>query len=153
MQRDLWWRRTPALGKPPFTKTDEFSDKFQTTFDPPPPPISAKFCRFFGTRWRLCFLAPFYCQIYPQCKGKFAIQIFGSDMTPPPSFWNFSANPSVLVKECFPQLDHTLASEQSPASPCNYRLYRYLHFYYCELWSRNSNMIFVILLTPATTLA
>ena len=30
-------------------------------------------CRFLGTRWRSHVLAPFYCQIYPQYKGKFSI--------------------------------------------------------------------------------
>ena len=33
----LWWL---PLGKPVRTKTDEFLEKFQTAFDPPPPSFS-----------------------------------------------------------------------------------------------------------------
>ena len=47
------------LGTDGVTKTDEFSEKFQTAFDPPPPSLSenyiADFChykRFFGHEFR-----------------------------------------------------------------------------------------------------
>ena len=39
---------TDGLGKPSPSKTDEFSEKFQTAFAPPPPLIFGKlYCNFF----------------------------------------------------------------------------------------------------------
>ena len=38
---------TDALGKPRTSKTDEFSEKFQTTFDPPPSFLENHIADFF----------------------------------------------------------------------------------------------------------
>ena len=41
------------LGKPPPSKTDEFSEKFQTAFDPPPLIFGKSCCRFFKQLYSL----------------------------------------------------------------------------------------------------
>ena len=53
----------PILGTPVCTIIDEFLEKFQTAFDPPPSPFLGKMLRFFSTK------------------------IFGTEMTPPN--WRF----------------------------------------------------------------
>ena len=42
-----------TLGKPPPTKTDEFSEKFQTAFDPAPLIFGKSYCRFFKKLYSL----------------------------------------------------------------------------------------------------
>ena len=78
-------------------KTFRFSEKFQTAFDLPPPPVSFS-VRNIADFWehiKVCSfcLAPFFCQIYPQLldclKDEFC------------NFWdrNFSESSSALVGE------------------------------------------------------
>ena len=45
------WEKSPHLGKPRFTKSDEFPENFRTALDPPPRPFfGKKCCDFFPNR-------------------------------------------------------------------------------------------------------
>ena len=61
-----WFLYILEYGKPTATKTDEFSEKFQTVFNPPPSFSENDIADFLGTRQRLRVLVQFYYQIYPQ---------------------------------------------------------------------------------------
>ena len=54
--KDFWMTMLKCfstLGKPVPTKTDEFSEKFQTAFDPPPLIFGKSCCRFFKKLYSL----------------------------------------------------------------------------------------------------
>ena len=84
----------PPLGMPNNTKTDEFSEKFQTAFDPPPPTHFQKVI--------LQFFPKFMTEV-SSIMAKVCNIIFWIENAPPPPLWNFSENSSVLVAVRFPQ--------------------------------------------------
>ena len=75
------------------SKLDEFSEKFQTAFDPPPPPLlhiilGKLYCNFFRKTSKKSPLERFKI-----CKINFWIE----NDPPAPHLWNFSENSSDLV--------------------------------------------------------
>ena len=75
------------LGTPVCTNIDEFLEKFQTAFDPPPsPPFLGKCCDFFLRNFLERKWPP---QIGVSNAKNFATNFFGSEMTPPPPFGTF----------------------------------------------------------------
>ena len=65
-------------GKPTSSKTDEFSEKFQTAFDPPPLIFGKSYCKFFPK-----FMTEVSSIMAKICNIKFWIE---ND----PPLWNFS---------------------------------------------------------------
>ena len=97
-------------------KTFRFSEKFQTAFDLPPPPVSFS-VRNIADFWehiKVCSfcLAPFFCQIYPQLldclKDEFCIFGIGTFPKVHPFWWG---------RECFPYfLSTSVSSHPDPQS-------------------------------------
>ena len=91
------------LGKRHPTKTDEFLEKFQTAFDPPPSSFSENYVAdFLKHTLKIPPLYHFYAKKTLFKSPKFATKIFGLEMTPPP-VRNFSENSSVFVGWGFPK--------------------------------------------------
>ena len=104
LNSNIWksfWPHPPSrLGTPVCTNIDEFLEKFQTAFDPPPPPLFwEKCCDFFLRKFLERKWPP---QIGVSNAKNFATKFFGSEITPPPPFWNFSKNSSIMVQTGFP---------------------------------------------------
>ena len=60
----LW---SNILGEQHVSKSDEFSEKFQTAFDPPPPSFSENHIAiFFQNSWPKDFYVIFFCETFPK---------------------------------------------------------------------------------------
>ena len=81
---NMWLERDYQLGTPTPSKTDGFSEKFQTAFDPPPLIFGKLCCNFF-----LKFMTE-----VSSIMAKIWNINFWIENDPPP--WNFSENSSVL---------------------------------------------------------
>ena len=108
------------LGTPGRSNIDEFLEKFQTAFGPPPPALFwEKCCDFFQNfddqHW-ICneifwigndpppiskFFRKFMTKSAVSNAKKIATKFFGSEMTPPP-LWNFSKNSSIFDRPGVP---------------------------------------------------
>ena len=75
-----------TLGTPVRSIIDEFLEKFQTAFDPPPPLFWEKCCDFLLRKFLERKRPP---QIGVSNAKNFATKFFGSEMTPPPPFGTF----------------------------------------------------------------
>ena len=74
-----------CLGTGDATKTDEFLEKFQTAFDPPPSSFSENYVAdFLKHTLKIPPLYHFYAKKTLFKSPKFATKIFGLEMTPPP---------------------------------------------------------------------
>ena len=119
-QSDVWTKSSIlefCLGTPGPTKTDEFSENFQTAS---PPLVSENYVALFSGGAKICNKI-FRIGVTPPLFRKFATKFFGVEWTPPPFSRKFIVFPLKITKKCsfiiLKSATKFFGSEMTPPSP------------------------------------